>query len=951
MARGEHSMLNFKPSKVTIALLSSGLMALTTQAFGAEESTGNNATDDVEVIQVTGIRGALQRAQAIKMSSNSIVEVLSAEDIGKLPDTSIAESLARLPGVTGERRNGRTSGLSVRGFNENFIGTSLNGRELLGMGDNRGVEFDLYPTEIVSNIVVYKTPEAGLVSQGIGGTIDLQTISPLNSEPTMTINAVAEKNGNDAANPDYDNKGHKISFNYVDKFANDTLGLALVLSSQETPRQEEQFRAWGYADVNVTPAGEEGHNPRRLTDPAIASAGDKVLGGHDSFARSAMLERDSIAAVIEYEPTDELKIQFDALYIDFKEHDVRRGIEEGGAEWGTRDYSITGIESGLVTSGNTDGFHSVVRNDARTQESTLTTFGLNVEYALNSDWTLEADLSVGDVDKSIIDLESYSGTGRAGTDGRPLAARSWEMTSTGVMYSDHPTLPGVDFTDENLVRLAGPQAWGAPVIGGDAQDGFVNRPEFEESLDSIRLEASGVVEYSIISGIEVGGIYSEREKIKINEGDYLTSPEYPGDAAIPNVLGVANLDFVGINGVLAYDSLSLYNSGYYTATEASLVQTDRLGDTYTVEEETLTLYAKINLEAEFNDIYMTGNFGLQYVDVEQQSSGFSTVENSAGYVVATPVTEGRSYSNILPTLNLNFEIAEDQFIRTGLSKVLSRPRMDDMRPNARATFAYNDGQIQSTEPENGPWSGSAGNSQLKPYEANQFDLSYENYFAEDGYFSATFFYKDLVNWHRSSNELTDFSDVYIPELHKDSNDDAPVLLTGFVETNTDGFKGFVRGYELQAGLPLRLAHDALEGFGLMMNATFLDGKLYEHAGQAEGKVPGLSDESYSLTAYYESNGFEVRIAGTKRSDYVSETRGGSLSLVPTGKAGTELWDAQISYDFSESGIDALDGLRITLQGQNLTDEKDIEIDQADSRLVNRYQSYGRNFLIGLNYKF
>jgi iron complex outermembrane receptor protein len=931
MARGEYSMLNFKPSKLTLALLSSGIIALSTPTVAAEAQVSKKKAEaDVEIIQVTGIRGALQRAQAIKMSSNSIVEVLSAEDIGKLPDTSIAESLARLPGVTGERRNGRTSGLSVRGFNENFIGTSLNGRELLGMGDNRGVEFDLYPTEIVSNIVVYKTPEAGLISQGIGGTIDLQTISPLNSDSTMTINAVAEKNGNDSANPDYDNKGHKISFNFVDQFADDTLGLALVFSSQETPRQEEQFRAWGYAD---TPEG------------------DKILGGHDSFSRSAMLERDSIAAVVEYEPIDSLKIQFDALYIDFKEHDVRRGLEEGGPVWGGTNYTTSTVEDSLVTSGYWDGFHSVVRNDARTQESTLTTFGLNVEYALTNDWSLEADISVGDVDKSIIDLESYSGTGRAGTDGRPSAARSWEMTSTGVVYSDHPTLAGVDYTDENLMRLAGPQAWGAPVIGGDAQDGFVNRPEFEESLDSIRLQANGVLNYSIISGIEVGGIYSEREKNKINEGDYLTSPEYPGDAVIPNVLGVANLDFIGIDGVLAYDSLSLYNSDYYTATEASLVQTDRLGDTYTVEEETLTLYAKINLEAEFNGIYMSGNLGLQYIDVDQRSSGFSTVENSAGYVVATAVTEGREYSNILPTLNLNFEIAEDQFIRTAVSKVLSRPRMDDMRPNARATFAYNDNQIQSAEPENGPWSGSAGNSQLKPYEANQFDLSYENYFADDGYFSATFFYKDLVNWHRSSNELTDFSDVYISELHQDSNGDAPVLLTGFVETNTDGFEGFVRGYELQASLPLRLAHDALDGFGLVMSATFLDGKLYENAGQAEGKVPGLSDESYSLTAYYESNGFEVRIAGTKRSDYVSETRGGSLSLVPTAKAGTELWDAQISYDFSESGIDSLDGLRITLQGQNLTDEKDIEIDQADSRLVNRYQSYGRNFLVGLNYKF
>mgnify|MGYP001942284574 FL=1 len=928
MARGEHSMLNFKPSKMTLALLSSGLMALSTQALAAEETKA--AEKEVEVIQVTGIRGALQRAQAIKMSSNSIVEVLSAEDIGKLPDTSIAESLARLPGVTGERRNGRTSGLSVRGFNENFIGTSLNGRELLGMGDNRGVEFDLYPTEIVSNIVVYKTPEAGLISQGIGGTIDLQTISPLNSDSTITINAVAEQNGNDAANPDYDNTGHKVSFNFVEKFADNTLGLALVLSSQETPRQEEQFRAWGYAD---TPEG------------------DKILGGHDSFVRSAMLERDSIAAVVEYEPSDALTIQFDALYIDFKEHDVRRGLEEGGPVWGGANYTASTIENGLVTSGYWDGFHSVVRNDARTQESTLTTLGLNVEYALNDDWSAVLDLSMGDVDKSIIDLESYSGTGRAGTDGRPAAARAWETTSTGVMYSDHPTLPGVDYTDESLMLLAGPQSWGAPVIGSDAQDGFVNRPEFEEELDSIRFEVNGKVEYSIVSGIELGAVYSERTKSKINEGDYLTSPEYPGDAAIPNVLGVADLGFLGINGVLAYDSIGLYKDGYYTATEASLVQTDRLGDTYGIDEETLTLYAKFDLEAEFSGIYMSGNFGLQYIDVDQKSTGFSTVENSEGYVVATAVSEGRSYSNVLPTLNLSFEIAEDQFIRTAMGKVLSRPRMDDMRPNARATFAYNDAQINSPVPENGPWSGSAGNSQLKPYEANQFDLSYENYFAEDGYFAATFFYKDLVNWHRSSNELTDFSDVYIAELHQDSNGNAPATLMGFVETNTDGFKGFVRGYELQASLPLRLAHDTLEGFGLMMSATFLDGKLYEHAGQAEGKVPGLSDESYSLTAYYESNGFEIRIAGTKRSDYVSETRGGSLSLVPTGKAGTELWDAQISYDFSESGIDSLDGLRITLQGQNLTDENDIEIDQADTRLVGRYQSYGRNFLIGLNYKF
>lgn len=928
MARGEHSMLNFKPSKMTLALISSGFVALTafsTPTFAAEEAQAVEQKDEVEVIQVTGIRGALQRAQAIKMSSNSIVEVLSAEDIGKLPDTSVAESLARLPGVTGERRNGRTSGLSVRGFNENYVGTSLNGRELLGMGDNRGVEFDLYPTEIVSNIVVYKTPEAGLITQGIGGTIDLQTVSPLNSEASMTLNAVYEQNEKDSANPDYDNNGHRLSFNFVDQFMNDTLGLAFVLSSQETPRQEENFRAWGYAD---TPDG------------------DKILGGHDSFARSALMERNSFAAIVEYQPNDQLTIKFDALYIDFKESDVRRGLEEGGPVWGGTNYTASSIEDGLVTSGYWDGFHSVVRNDARTQESELTTFGLNVDYALNDNWSTVLDLSTGDVDKSIIDLESYSGTGRAGIDGRPAAARSWVMTSTGVMYSAHPTLPSVDYTNESLIRLAGPQSWGAPVIGSDAQDGFVNRPEFEEELNSIRVEINGTVQYSIISGISLGVNYSERTKTKINEGDYLTSKAYPGDAAIPDVLGVTDLSFIGIEGVLAYDSLALYKNGYYTATEASLVQTDRLGDTYSVDEDILTAYAKINLEAEFSGIYMTGNFGIQYVDVDQSSTGFSTVENENAYVVATAVSSGASYSDILPTLNLNFEIAEDQFIRTGLSKVQSRPRMDDMRPNARATFAYNDNQIQSTDPENGPWSGSAGNPTLEPLTANQFDISYENYFADDGYFAATFFYKDLTNWHRSSSALTNFSDVYIPELHRDSSGNVPATLMGFVDTTEDGLKGFVRGYELQASIPFRTMHDALDGFGLVLSGTFLDGKLDDG-----GKVPGLSEESYSLTAYYERNGFEFRIAGTKRDNFLTETRGTSLALQATEDLGAEIWDAQISYDFDQSGIESLQGLRVSFQAQNITDEDTIQAEASDGRQITSYQSFGANYSLGLNYKF
>ena len=246
-------MKQFKPNLIKAALISGGMAFGSAPAFAQDANTDAVDEANLEVIQVSGIRGSLQRAQAIKMDNTSIVEALSAEDIGKLPDTSIAESIARLPGVTGERRNGRTSGISVRGFNENYVGTSLNGRELLGMGDNRGVEFDLYPTEIISNILVYKTPEAGMTTQNIGGSIDLQTVKPLTAESTFTVNGTFEKNAEDSPNPDFDNDGHRISLNFVDQFADDTIGLALTVASMESPRQEQHFRGWGYATVNTTP--------------------------------------------------------------------------------------------------------------------------------------------------------------------------------------------------------------------------------------------------------------------------------------------------------------------------------------------------------------------------------------------------------------------------------------------------------------------------------------------------------------------------------------------------------------------------------------------------------------------------------------------------------------------------------------------------------------------------
>ena len=175
------AMLQATPVAAAVAalLLGSSLMQAQAQQAQAQQAQPAAKAAD-QVVTVTGIRRGIESAINVKKSSDSIVEAISAEDIGKLPDNSIAESIARLPGLSAQRVAGRAQVISVRGLSPDFATTLLNGRELVSTGDNRSVEFDQYPSELLSGVVVYKTPDAGLVGQGLSGTLDMQTIRPLN---------------------------------------------------------------------------------------------------------------------------------------------------------------------------------------------------------------------------------------------------------------------------------------------------------------------------------------------------------------------------------------------------------------------------------------------------------------------------------------------------------------------------------------------------------------------------------------------------------------------------------------------------------------------------------------------------------------------------------------------------------------------------------------------------
>ena len=321
-----------------------GLALAFAVAGSAQAQTASPASDDtkVEEVVVTGIRRGIEGAISLKKSSTSIVEAVSAEDIGKLPDVSIAESIARLPGLTAQRLDGRGQVISIRGLAPDFTTALLNGREQVSTGDNRGVEFDQYPSELLSAVVVYKTPDAALIGQGLAGTADMQTVRPLAyGKRALAVGARYEWNDIGALNAGTSSKGNRFSISYIDQFADGKVGLALGYAHMESPYQAERWNAWGY--------------------PTADSAGNLVIGGAKPYVMSSKLKRDGVIGVLEFKPNEHYSGAIDVFYSKFDNRQILRGIELP-LYWSSATlqpgYSST---DKLVTKGTFSGVKGVVR--------------------------------------------------------------------------------------------------------------------------------------------------------------------------------------------------------------------------------------------------------------------------------------------------------------------------------------------------------------------------------------------------------------------------------------------------------------------------------------------------------------------------------------------------------------------------------------------------------------
>lgn len=886
------------------------------------------ASPAIQTVQVTGIRRGIEAAISVKKNSSSIVEAISAEDIGKLPDSSVADTIARLPGVTAQRSraSGKAGGVSVRGLEPNFNGNLLNGREQASTGNTRSPEFDLFPAELIAGLTVAKTPDATMVGSGLAATIDLKTIQPLDFGKRV-IAGSARKDRTGVKTPSTGD-GHRYTVSYIDQYMNRTLGLAIgVTSYEDVGGDQRKFESSGTS--TATWAGQTVNVP----------AGFKA----DTENRSE--SRDGVSATLQWRPNRQFKSTLDLFYSKGDSALKKTGLEGSIAgSWGNYDpagaLTSASVSNGVANSGTFSGYKGVVRNHLETSEDELKNIGWRNELKAG-DWNLMVDLSRSKGTKDSVRYETTAG--QAGnTPEASVGSISWTGYD-GSNLSVAQFKPSVDYSNRSVALLNDVAGWGGSPL--TPQAGYVAMPKITDEISSIRLGGTRDLDWGPATKLHLGANVTNRDKIRaglegrlaIKGGDGYATAAVPG-----NEIGVAGTTGIPI---VKFDPRGSLGPIYELArwVDASVLAKD-----WSVSEDVTTVYAMVDLEGQLGSLPYRGNVGVQYVSTKQATTGNRVNGECTGITEATckfeSLNANHSYNDVLPSANLTFDLGSEQFLRLGAAKVLARPNLEDMRASRGFGVTRQDNSELFT--------GSGGNPKLEPFRAKALDLSYEKYFGNKAYVSGALFYKKLDTYILRAPVVFDYS-PFISDNTPKPADKNPV---GFLTLPVNGNGGSLKGFELAANLPLSLVTGYLDGFGIMANHSYTKSDVtLPSSGFATTNIPamqiplpGLSKKVSNLRVYYEKHGLQVAWAARKRSEYLGSIPDFQDNSQLTFIKGDLIKDIQASYEI-QSGW--LKGVNLFVQALNWSNQPYTEYEGGNPAKITYTTTYGRTYQAGLSYKF
>jgi iron complex outermembrane recepter protein len=920
----QQRVLSLSTVSQAVALTLAGVTGAYAQTAPAPAPTASEAAKAEEAkrlstIVVRGIRKGIEDAISVKKNADSIVESIAAEDIGKLPDSSIAESIARLPGVAAQRVNGRATEISIRGLSGDFANTLLNGREQTSTGNNRSVQFDQYPSELLAGVQIYKTPTSSLVGQGLSGTINLETVRPLNFPGrTINLNLRGEKSG---LGTDFTGTGTRFNATYIDQFADRTIGVAVGFA--RLAQKRETFR-------------EEKYGENDEADFANVNGGAKFRfnQGFKYFVDDADETRDAFAGTLEFRPNKEMTHTLDVFYSKFDKEFTKRGIEaqmndswKGAGNPQAAQLTNATVTNGRLVSGTWLNVNPLRRTIWEPRQDELNSVGWNSKWKFAPNWTGTVDLnySTAKSKEQIAEME-------AGLWNNTTNARQSET----VTVSNYNQITGLSFPagTNTSIRLTDPEGWG--------QNGYNKTITTNDKIKAIRVSAARDMD-GFFSKIDAGLNYTQRDKTKGSIEEFLRLPAgNTTGTPLPSSATTISLGSSGLSTV-SFDPALIYPSAYRLDPN---VNGDILRKGWEVNEKITTGFLRADIDTELGGFGLRGNAGVQIVRSDQSSTA-PAVDNAQQSSFSLR-TLGKTYTDVLPTMNLALDVGSDQIVRFGLGKQMARARMDQLTAFTRSEVSPGalSAQQQATCPAGqtcGKWTGSGGNPLLDPFRATAFDISYEKYFGNKGYVSAAYFHKDLESY---IFDLTDkaFNFTGFPNL----TGRTPLSNIGEFSRPVNGKGGVIKGLELAVNVPLSLATPVLDGFGVQFSFSDTQSKVRPFGDNDVRPLPGLSRKVQTFTAYYEKHGFSARISTRDRSPFISEISGFGGDREYRYARAEQITDVQFGYDFNSG---ALKGLSLLLQVNNASNEPYREYDPSNPTVDTKKDTYGRTVLFGASYKF
>lgn len=903
----------------------------------------------VEEVVVTGFRQSVLNAIDAKRFADTVTENISADDLGSLPDVSMADALTRLPGVSAVRTGGQASEINIRGMAGGFVFTTLNGREQVSTSGQRNIEFEQYPSELISQAAVYKSPKASLIEGGVAGTVELKTSSPLAMEEDARLTINARGMVNDRADEVYDAQdiGHRFSVSYQTKMADDTLGLGLGFARLYQPSVATQFVGFSYRNREAGARDVNGDGQL-----------DALSYGFELQHRGGEETRDGLMGVLEWQPNDNLTVRADYYQSKFDTEAFARGFRFQNLFQGAVYNPVLTTDNTMIggTINRTRDTNVIVQttNDDNTDYDEVKSYGLFVEW-VNDQWTLSADISSSEADSNFVNGVGWGLLFEDASASAPVVE-----TDVSVAYQlNGLNLPDIgfnqDYTDLNKMMLA---KWGVYP--------YLNTDKVDAAKFDIRFEFS---DNAIFSSVEVGARVSDRHYTN-ERGVYQFGNDFgaygAGEAPLKLTSDLATVvNFSGEFGYFpSYLAIDMDKalSQWLPAGEGMPVKS--WADSWTmtqsgsVDEKVTAAYVQLNIDTEIGGRGLLGNIGVRAVKSDQSSIGLRDVDGNvqAGAVAISDdlgvinneyalVEFGQTYTDYLPSLNLNYLITDNSQLRFAAAKVMSRPPIKRLQADESVNIS-----------DDGYFSASSNNSPLlDPFYANQYDLSFEHYFEEgDGAFVAALFYKDILGFINNIRiDPYDFIadpayDVptYVPGTEPGNENSYPPVnvINGSLDTvinNTEG--GFIQGVELAFTKTFDNLPGMWSGLGFSGSYSYTESNINFQTDLSGGTVditlPGLSDEVLSATLFYDYEAFSTRVNVRQRSAFVSEQVAVETQLAFFDKE--TVIDYQASYQVN-------DNLQVLFQVNNLTDEPTKTYFNQPSQ-TGTLQFFGRQLFLGVSY--